>query len=224
MQYTDILSLVISFLAVAVAVITNIRMQKITKDTKRFELTSDWRNELIAWHTQTVEQLTLIREFLINDISHDKSHSLAKLYALAEQGRFYFHNVEGLDDDTFDIDELSAYKGYREATIELLVRSYTIAKRNDAKEHINKLYLLQRLFTSRIFDILSPYNTLSERFNMLNVEEYRTSCKEYFDKNSELYDLLDLSKNWEDNRGLFPTYRSNENENNDDENKSDENK
>ncbi|MCL2401427.1 MAG: hypothetical protein FWC90_02150, partial [Oscillospiraceae bacterium] len=79
---------------------------------------------------------------------------LAKLSALIEQGRFYFPNVD--KGDGFGNDKPSAYAGYRDIALEFLVYSYGTVQRKNAHKYIRHLEQLQRLFTSRIFNILKP--------------------------------------------------------------------
>jgi len=148
--------------------------------TKKYELTVSQRSELLKWYQETVALLITMREYISADAAFDKIASLAKLSALIEQGRFYFPNIDLKDG--FGAKKPSAYRGYREITLEYLVFSYDLMKQDNATINIEQLTQLQRQFTSRIFDILSPreYNKIVKKYTMLPM-----------DKGMSLEDLLE---------------------------------
>jgi hypothetical protein len=144
-DYIALAAVIISIIAIVISLITS---------TKKYELSSELRREIIDWYSETVELLIKVRGYLDYNHDFDKVEYLAHLSALIEKGRFYFPNVD--KKDGFGADKPSAYRGYRDITLEFLVFSFDIIKTENAKDYTNHLAYLQRLFTSRIFDMLSP--------------------------------------------------------------------
>ncbi len=125
-------------------------------NTKKYELTEQYRNNLLRWHEETTSiliQLKLVTEFnCVNE--SEKCELLSKLSSQIEVGRFYFPNID--KGDSFGNDKPMAYQGYRHIALEFLVFSYNIFLREDAKEYIGHATELQRHFTSYIYELLSP--------------------------------------------------------------------
>jgi len=144
-DYISLGALVVSVAAIIISIATS---------TKKYELSSAHRQELLNWHNKTVEILILLKLQIQHDNNHDKVAIMAKLSALIEQGRFYFPNVN--KGDGFGSEKPSAYAGYRDIALEFLVFSYITFQRENAHKYIRHLEQLQRLFTSRIFSILEP--------------------------------------------------------------------
>lgn len=169
-DYVAIGSLLISFVAIIISIITN---------TKKYELTGMQRSELLEWFHKTVEILIFLRLRISENNDFDKIDYLSKLSALIEYGRFYFPNID--KGDNFGNDKPSAYRGHREVTLAFLIYSYDVFNRHDAREYIGHLERLQRLFTSRVYDILIPckYNKLIKKNTLLS-----------FDKQMSLEDFL----------------------------------
>lgn len=176
-DYIALGALIISIIAMVISYITS---------TKKYELTLTQRNELITWYQETIELLILMREYLSSAVEFDKITHLARLSALIEQGRFYFPNVVKKDD--YGSKKPSAYQGYREVTLEYLVFSYDIIKKDDAANYIDHLNHLQRLFTSRVFDVLSPrkYNKLVKRYTLIPLHKGINST-DFMRSDPELY-------------------------------------
>lgn len=161
-DYIALSSLLISIIAIIFSILTN---------TKKYELTSSQRSEMLDWYQETVEILILIRLSIVEGTETNKTENLAKLSALIECGRFYFPNVD--KGDSYGDQKPSAYKGYRDITLEFLVYSYEIFHMEDAKKYLKHLEQLQRLFTSRVFDVLSPqnYNKHVKKYTMIPMDK-----------------------------------------------------
>lgn len=91
---------------------------KIVTSTKKYELTENYRKELLQWYTSVVEIMIRIihsmesQEFFSDEFQPQKTEMLSRLSALTEIGRFYFPNV--IKEDYFGHDKPSAYQGYRD--------------------------------------------------------------------------------------------------------------
>ena len=101
---------------------------KIVTSTKKYELTENYRKELLQWYTSVVEIMIRIihsmesQEFFSDEFQPQKTEMLSRLSALTEIGRFYFPNV--IKGDYFGHDKPSAYQGYRDICLEFLVYFY----------------------------------------------------------------------------------------------------
>ncbi len=150
MTTTDILaiiSILISLFAAGYTWLTN---------TKRYELTSVFRKELLDWYDKTLSIVVLLR------ISTDrkclslerKCDLLSELSKQIEIGRFYFPNVN--KDDSMGANKPFAYRGHRHVALEFLVFIYDIYNGDFAEANVKQAYELQRHFTSYIFSLLKP--------------------------------------------------------------------
>lgn len=148
MGASDWLSLA-SCIVAGVAVVISILTSK-----RRFEFTCSHRAEILQWYQQCVEVLTGLR-LRGDDGSFNREEALAKLSALIEVGRFYFPN-KVMKHDILTNDKDSAYRGHRDVALDYLVFTYTICKMGADREHADHLRKLSRLFTSRVFDLLTP--------------------------------------------------------------------
>lgn len=142
-DYISIISILIAACALVYSIISN---------TKKYELTYQYYNDVLQWHNNIVEILIYLQ---LNNIDNNlKMEKLSKLSSLIEQGRFYFPNIDR--GDGFGKEKPSAYQGYRNVVLDTLVYLYQIFLKDNYtkyKEHIKRL---QRLFTSIVFDYLEP--------------------------------------------------------------------
>lgn len=125
-------------------------------NTKKYELTDQYRNKLLDWYedtTKTLIQLKLMTETRCVD-DNKKCELLSKLSSQIERGRFFFPNID--KGDFFGKEKPAAYQGYRHIALEFLVFSYNIFKRTDAVNYLQHAEQLQRHFTSYIFELLQP--------------------------------------------------------------------
>lgn len=162
-DYISFGTLVLSIVAITLSILSII--------SKKYELTGIQRSQLLAWHKDTVEILIILKLSICQKCEISKIEYLSKLSALIENGRFYFPNIK--KKNTFGNEKPSAYKGYRDITLDFLIFSYDILKREDCDKYINHLENLQRLFTSRVFDVLSPqkYNRLVAKHTMISMKK-----------------------------------------------------
>ena len=104
---------------------------------------------------------------------------LAHLSSLIEQGRFMFPNIE--KGDGFGAEKPPAYQGYRNLALDFLVASYNLLRDPPSDEGRVKLELLQRHFTSVVYEIVRPKERL---------ETIRALTDRYFAKNQSFEDFL----------------------------------
>jgi hypothetical protein len=152
-EYIATASLLVAFSAFIYAYLTN---------TKKYELTSLYRVEILSWYSETIEILVRLRIEATDNFKDNsvKKELLSKLSAKIEIGRFYFPNVD--KGDKFGEEKPLAYKGYRNLMLEFLVFSYQLFERQDTIKFIKHAETLQRHFTSQLFEIIDPKNFLKE--------------------------------------------------------------
>lgn len=148
-----ILGIVVTILIAAIggiyAIITN---------TKKYELTENYRKELLQWYSTVVDLMIKIihysecGKFNSSEFKLQRTAMLSQLSALTEVGRFYFPNV--LKGDTFGSEKPSAYQGYRHINLEFMLHFYHVASSKNS--NIALLWRLERSFTSVIFDMIEP--------------------------------------------------------------------
>lgn len=136
------ISLIVSFAALIYTIISN---------TKKYELTYQYYQDVVAWHSAVIKVITQLK--IADEESAKKSH-LAELSALIETGRFYFPNIDQNDD--FGSEKPLAYRGYRNVVLDFLVYEYQLFERQDSNEYVEHAESLQRLFTSYVFQYLEP--------------------------------------------------------------------
>lgn len=119
---------------------------------KKYELTYQYYSDVLSWHDQVVEVLIGLR---LNAGDRDfVRENLVKLSALIETGRFYFPNL--YEKNGFGTDKPAAYRGYRNGVLDPLVHSYGLFERPDCPKHADHALMLQRVFTSYVFEYLKP--------------------------------------------------------------------
>lgn len=160
-DYISIISILIAACALAYSVFSN---------TKKYELTYQYYNDILQWHNNAVEILIYLQ---LNKVTNDnKLEKLSKLSALIEHGRFYFPNIDR--GDSFGKEKPSAYQGYRNIILDTLVYLYQIFLKEDYMKYDNHIIRLQRLFTSLVFDYLEP----SKQRKQVNKKTLIKRCKE----------------------------------------------
>ena len=110
---------IIAILGIIVTVIIAIigGIYAIVTNTKKYELTENYRAELLQWYSSVVKlMITIIHSiecgiFYSSEFSEQRTDMLSQLSALTEVGRFYFPNV--IKGDGFGRQKPSAYQGYR---------------------------------------------------------------------------------------------------------------
>ena len=130
---------------------------KIVTDTKKYELTENFRKELLEWYTSVVSVLIEAIHYIQSgrfyepDFSEKKDEILSRISSLAEVGRFYFPNVER----DYGLNKPSAYRGARHINIEFLIHFYRNIQSKDQVD-VDFLWRMERNFTSVIFDMVEP--------------------------------------------------------------------
>lgn len=155
------LSLLVAAYSVGYSVRTN---------TKIYELTVNYKNEVIDWYSLVIDEMILLIHMVRTDDfdSSSKIRSLATLSSLIERGRFFYPNVH--IGDNYGADKPIAYRGYRSIPLEFLVYFYEIAKKNNAGEYEKHLFFLERHFTSYIFENLDPISHNKQRSKIMKVK------------------------------------------------------
>lgn len=159
-----VVTIVISTIAAIYAIITN---------TKKYELTENYRCELLSWYKSVVETMIKIihycesGDFYTEEFLNEKTKLLSRLSSLTEIGRFYFPNV--IKDDNFGSEKPTAYQGYRHINLEFLLNFYFIASKELNSKTIGLLWNLERQFTSFMFDMIKPRNRNKEYSKYLSI-------------------------------------------------------
>ena len=144
----------IAFLSAIVSIFALIYAYR--SNTKKYELVSQYRNEVLAWYKETVNILIFLRDQAKQDFPNKeiKNENMAKLSSLIEVGRFYFPNIN--KGDNFGNNKPLAFQGYRNLILDILVYSYQMFEDQNAKNYIAHLVELQRNFTSYVFEVIDP--------------------------------------------------------------------
>lgn len=144
----------------------------IVTNTKKYELTENYRKELLQWYTSVVTLMVKTIHFLKTG-EYDSAAFLAKkmdmlsqLSALAEVGRFYFPNVV----DNFGKWKPSAYQGHRHVILEYLLQFYRTALKDTDGSQIAELWRIERSFTSEVFDIVEPRKRKQDYVKYLDIK------------------------------------------------------
>jgi hypothetical protein len=127
---------------------------------EKYSIVNEYCKQLIAWHAETVELLIGLRNTTETGDNERKANLLTGLSAQIEKGRFYFPNID--KQDGFGNNKPIAYQGYRNLTLDFLVYSYNLFSKSDASKFLKHAEVLQREFTSIIFSVVRPKETLEE--------------------------------------------------------------
>lgn len=146
----------------------------------KFSLENEYGNCLMAWHREAVDLLIHARLLDRDRASLEHRTDLARLSALIEQGRFYFPNID--KEDGLGCNNPPAYRGYRNLALDFLVASYNLLHEDATNESRRKLVLLQRHFTSIVFELVRPKRRL---------EKIRALTDRYFSTDQCFEDFLD---------------------------------
>lgn len=152
-DYIASASLFIAFIAFIYSYLTN---------TKKYELTSQYRTEILSWYSETVKILIRLKIEAKDNFKDEnlKRELLSDLSTKIEIGRFYFPNID--KGDYFGDEKPFAYRGYRNLMLDYLILSYRVFEEQNAKEYLSHAETLQKYFTSYLFEILEPKSFLKE--------------------------------------------------------------
>lgn len=176
-----IVTIIISLIGAVYAIVTN---------TKKYELTENYRCEILEWYKAVTKTMVIIihlcdeGEFYMEKNKSARQELLSELSVLAEVGRFYFPNV--IKKDGFGSWKPTAYQGYRHINLEFILHFYNIASSPYTKNTINSLWKLERQFTSFVFDMIKPRkrNKIYTRYLNITIPEGK-SIEDFIAENPE---------------------------------------
>ena len=130
------------------------------RDRRRaaFDLESRYLESLLKWHACVADVLIRLRLLQGKQTPEDRASDLANLSSLIEQGRFFFPNIDRKDN--LGHEKPIAYRGYRNLALDFLVASYNLFHEPLSERRAAEAELLQRYFTSIVFEIVSPEKRL----------------------------------------------------------------
>ncbi len=163
-------------------------------NTKKYELTSQYRREVLDWFSETTLILSSLRTVIWKEDGKEaKQTLLCKLSAQIEIGRFFFPNVD--KGDGFGKEKPLAYQGYRNLVLDFLVFSYQIFKKDNATNYQDHAGVLQRYFTSYVFEIIEPKKFLKETRRHTNKTFIKElSFDDFIQKEPEIIEMYIKSK------------------------------
>lgn len=182
------ISLVVAIAALIYTIISN---------TKKYELTYQYYQDVVAWHSEVIKVITQLK---FTSEENSKNVYLAELSALIETGRFYFPNIDL--HDGFGANKPLAYRGYRNVVLDFLVYEYQLFEREDSNKYVEHAESLQRLFTSYVFQYLNPkklqkkikHNTSIQMKNSITINEFLKQSPESI---YTLYPIDSNEEHWE---------------------------
>ena len=189
-EWISVISLVVAFAALLYSIISN---------TKKYELTYQYYQDVVAWHSEVIKIITQLKA---TSEENSQNMYLAELSALIETGRFYFPNIDR--HDNFGANKPLAYRGYRNVVLDFLVYEYQLFEREDCQKYVEHAESLQRLFTSYVFQYLEPkklqkkikHNTSIQMKNTITINEFLKQSPESIyalypiDSNKEHWDTV----------------------------------
>lgn len=183
---------IIAFGSVAISLIALIYAYM--SNTKKYELTSQYRREVLDWFSETTLILSSLRTVIWKEDGKEaKQTLLCKLSAQIEIGRFFFPNVD--KGDGFGKEKPLAYQGYRNLVLDFLVFSYQIFKKDNATNYQDHAGVLQRYFTSYVFEIIEPKKFLKETRRHTNKTFIKElSFDDFIQKEPEIIEMYIKSK------------------------------
>ena len=134
---------------------------KIVTSTKKYELTENYRKELLQWYTSVVEIMIRIihsmesQEFFSDEFQPQKTEMLSRLSALTEIGRFLFSQLLSREITLGMISHLHI-RGIEIICLEFLVYFYNTALKSVDDSNVSVLWKQERNFTALMFDVIEP--------------------------------------------------------------------
>lgn len=162
---------IVSIVSIIIAIIALI--YSIVSNHDRYKLSTDLYYKVLDWHNRVV---SVIMKFRYNCFESNKKELVAELSTLIEEGRFYLPSKD--KNDNYGNEKQSAYQGRKNVALELLVCIIKIVNKSDYDPNNPDIRILQRRFTSCIFD-------------GLKVREYRKLAAKYTDLLKDNYDIKD---------------------------------
>lgn len=166
------------------AAITHYRDRRLTK----YNLEKTHLDSLLNWHHDVVRVLCDLRDDSIH--LELRNQSRRTLSALIEQGRFYFPNIDR--NDNFGSNKPIAYRGYRHLALDFLVSAYNLSKDLSTPNFEYSMNLLQRHFTSMIYEFLNPHDRIQRLSKLTEVLSPSQQSYEQFYENDDAQILRHL--------------------------------
>lgn len=185
---SDIISIIGIAIPVVMAVVGGI--YKVMTDTKEYELTEQYKRELLTWYGKTLYILSELIHLveagvstaMESELSKDKEPKepkreklLSNLSAQIEIGRFYFPNVDKGDD--FGKEKPLAYQGYRHYALDLLQWIYVEIKYEDHPS-LKNIETWMREFTSIVYQVVDPKKRLKHLEKYTDIVKPETVSRE----------------------------------------------
>lgn len=165
-DYIALFSLLISAIALIYSLASN---------TKRFELSDQYRKDLLEWYQDTIRVLSKIRsQVSAGTFDWRENDLLSSLSAQIEIGRFFLPNYQTGKGPEKPL----AYRGNRHPALDCLVNVYTelkYPKREDQNDYIRNM---QRRFTSVMFKIIDPRLWNEQRARTIQMTVPTDYCRE----------------------------------------------
>ncbi len=148
----------------------------------KYLVENEYTNNLLQWHGEIVRTLARLRIPNNEKRSTQYREDIALLSALIEQGRFFFPNIDRADN--YGQEKPPAYRGYRNLALDFLVASYNLfnGSESDSSLALEQAQILQRHFTSVVFEIVRPKSRL---------ETIRSLTNRYFVQEKSFKDFLE---------------------------------
>ena len=182
-------------LAVTVVIAVVTAVYTLVTNTKKYELTENYRCELLTWYQDVVDTMILIIHyceagvFNAENFKKERIELLSKLSSLIEKGRFYFPNI--IKDDGFGDKKPEAYRGYRHINLEFLLHFYQVASNENNIISVPLLWNLERYFTSFIFEMIKPRERNQEYSKYLSIIiPEGESIEDYLERNPKKYTVF----------------------------------
>lgn len=157
---------IVSTLALCLSVFVALFQFRDRRQSK-FNIEKAHIDSLLAWHKEVVSTLSDLRDVSLDtELRDDRRRAL---YALIEQGRFFFPNIDR--GDRYGVKKPLAYRGYRHLTLDFMVAAYNLSKAAQEPGFEDSMLALQRHFTSMVFSVVNP----SERLDRLRAMTDRLS-------------------------------------------------
>lgn len=159
MSISDLLTMTSIVVTTVIALVGG--LYAISTNTKRFELSEQYKNELLTWYGKVI---FIICKLQGKCTGIDRTNALQELSALIEIGRFYFPNID--KKDGFGKEKPYAYQGYRHVALDFLILIYEMGDERNINHCREKIEYMERHFTSIVFEIVSPNKRIK------NIKQY----------------------------------------------------
>ncbi|MBD5470135.1 MAG: hypothetical protein HDR19_03190 [Lachnospiraceae bacterium] len=159
MSMSDLIAVISLVVTIIIAIIGG--LYAIINNTKKFELSEQYKNELLTWYGKVIFTISKLQG---ECTGKERTDTLQELSALIEIGRFYFPNID--KKDGFGKEKPCAYQGYRHVALDFLILIYEMGSEEKIKKCREKIEYMERHFTSIIFKIVSPNKRIK------NIKQY----------------------------------------------------